>query len=160
MTINFPEVLPQPRPIVSFNGIPDPYWFSGFVDGEGCFYVSTSKSKKIKTGVSVALVFCVSQHVRDKLLLTKFMEYLGCGTVQGFSTRPTGAVFTVNSLKYIAEKVIPFFQNYPLQGIKGLDYQCFCEVAKIMKDKGHLTDEGVRRIKSLKSGMNTGRIHD
>lgn len=51
-------------------------------------------------------------------------------------------------------KKIPFFQKYPLQGIKALDFQCFCEVSKIMESKGHLTDEGLKKIKSLKSGMN------
>lgn len=29
-----------------------------------------------------------------------------------------------------------------------------------MEDKSHLTPEGLKKIKFLKSGMNTGRIHD
>ena len=38
-----------------------------------------------------------------------------------------------------------------------MDYIDFYEVAKLIKDKSHLTDEGVKKIKSLKSGMNRGR---
>lgn len=38
-----------------------------------------------------------------------------------------------------------------------MDHKDFSEVAKIMKVKGHLTLEGFKKIKSLKSGMNTGR---
>lgn len=156
---NFPGILPHPRPRVSLEVIPDPNWFTGFVDGEGhrCFYVSTTKSKSIKIGVSIALVFSISQHARDELLLTKFIEYLGCGIVYKFSTRPNSISFTVSKFKHITKKVIPFFQKYPLKGIKALDFQCFCEISKIMESKGHLTDEGLKKIRSLKSGMNANR---
>ena len=34
----------------------------------------------------------------------------------------------------------------------------FCKIAKIMEEKSHLTLEGLKKIKSLKSGMNRGRI--
>ena len=39
-----------------------------------------------------------------------------------------------------------------------MDYQDFCKVAKIMEDKSHLTTEGLKKIKSIKSGMNKGRM--
>lgn len=58
----------------------------------------------------------------------------------------------------IKEKVIPFFQRFPLQGIKAMDYQDFCAISKIMEDKSHLTPEGLKKLKSLKSGMNKGRM--
>lgn len=165
---NFPGILPHPRPIVNLDVMPDPDWFTGFVDREGCFYLSTTKSKSTKTGVSLALVFSISQPARDELLLTKFIEFLGCGIVYKFSTRPSPSAqmqmgrpnsisFTVSKFKHITEKVIPFFQKYPLQGIKALDFQCFCEIAKIIESKGHLTDEGFKKIRSLKSGMNANR---
>lgn len=73
---NFPGIFPHPRPD----------WFTGFVDGEGCFYVSITKNKKTKDGVNVALVFSISQHVRDELLLTKFIE---------------GVVLSTNFLPYL-----------------------------------------------------------
>ena len=38
---------------------------SGFVDGDGSFYVSIYKSKSTKIGESVTLLFKVTQHVRD-----------------------------------------------------------------------------------------------
>ena len=38
-----------------------------------------------------------------------------------------------------------------------MDFRDFFEVAKIMEKKSHLTFEGLKKIKSLKSGMNTGR---
>jgi len=39
-----------------------------------------------------------------------------------------------------------------------MDYKDFCKIAKIMEDKSHLNPEGLKKIKSLKSGMNKGRM--
>lgn len=58
----------------------------------------------------------------------------------------------------IEDKIVPFFVKYPIAGIKYLDFQDFCKVANIMKEKGHLTIEGRDAILKIKEGMNTGRI--
>ena len=102
--------------------------------------------------------FSVSQHIRDEFLLTKFIDYLGCGNIEKVSTRPSGVTFVVYKFSHIIKNIVPFFQNYPLQGIKQLDYKDFSEIAKIMEKKDHLTLEGIKKIKSLKSGMNASRM--
>jgi hypothetical protein len=104
------------------------------------------------------MVFSISQHVRDEALLIKFIDYLGCGRIERASTRPDIVNFSVSKFSDIKEKVIPFFQSSPLQGIKHMDYLDFVEVAKIVEVKGHLTPEGINKINSLKSGMNSSRI--
>ena len=38
LNFNFPAILPVIRPLVSFEGIADPNWFTGFVDGEGLLF--------------------------------------------------------------------------------------------------------------------------
>jgi hypothetical protein len=43
------------------------------------------------------------------------------------------------------------------QGVKLFDYLDWCEIAKLMIDGKHLTVEGLEIIRSIKSGMNTGR---
>lgn len=154
---NFPGVLPVTRPVVSFEGIPDPNWFAGFADGEGFFSVDTSKAK-IGGSFYTQISFSISQHVRDEPLLTQFKDYLGCGRIVKASNRPDGVLFIVSKFPDIQKKVIPFFHSYPLIGVKSMDYRDFCEVAKIIDDKSHLTPEGFKKIKSLKSGMNTNRI--
>jgi hypothetical protein len=55
------------------------------------------------------------------------------------------------------EKIIPFFDKYPLQGDKSLDYADFKRAAAIIKAKGHLTEEGFNQILVIKSLMNKGR---
>nr|ATI20345.1 LAGLIDADG endonuclease [Juglanconis sp.] len=153
LKINFPTILPEPRPIVSYQVIPDPNWFTGFVDGEGCFYVKLTKSKAYLSGFQVGVYFSVYQHARDEYLLTSFIEYLGCGKIEIPSTRsrlrrsqpPQVAPgseqvkFVVYKFSDIFEKIIPFFQRHNLQGIKYMDYKDFCQVANIVKDKSHLT---------------------
>jgi hypothetical protein len=57
-------------------------------------------------------------------------------------------------------KVIPFFQRVPLHGLKYKNFTDFCKVADIMKEKGHLTEEGLDQIRLIKAGMNTGRVLD
>ena len=122
LKINFPTVVPLFRPEVSGLSIQNPNWLTGFVDGEGYFYVKSLKNNKYSTGFSVNLVFSISQHVRDEALLTTFLDYLGCGRIERASTRPDGANFVVSKFSDIKEKIIPFFQTYPLQGIKYMDF--------------------------------------
>jgi len=44
-----------------------------------------------------------------------------------------------------------------MQGNKLLDYQDFCKIAFLMKDKLHLTNEGLKDILDLKTKMNSKR---
>ena len=55
--------------------------------------------------------------------------------------------------------IIPFFQKYPIIGVKAKDFEDFTKVALLMQDKAHLTEEGIEKIKIIKSNMNSNRIH-
>jgi len=104
------------------------------------------------------MTFLITQHVRDERLLAKIIDYLDCGSIEKVSTRPTAVTFVVYKFTDIKDKIIPFFCKYPLQGVKSLDYNDFCKIANLVITKEHLTLEGVKKIKSLKSGMNSSRI--
>lgn len=59
----------------------------------------------------------------------------------------------------ITLNILPFFAKYPLHGSKLADYNDFCEVAKIIDTKAHLTKEGLDQISKIKPGMtHRGRI--
>ena len=85
--------------------------------------------------------------------------YLGCGIIEKPLNRQEVRLI-VSKVGDILRKIIPFFKSYPLHGIKSMDFQDFCEIVKTMKDKSHLTPEGVRKIISLKSVMNVGRTNN
>ena len=60
-----------------YSNIPDiKYWKAGFVTGEGCFFIKTSKSKTHKVDISVTLNFLVTQNIRDAYLLESFVKFL------------------------------------------------------------------------------------
>ena len=101
------------------------------------------------------MVFKLTQHYRDLKLIQLIKDFLDCGRVErraGFATD-----FTVTSLKDIESKILTFFDKYPLVGSKLLNLKDFKEALKIMEVKGHLTEEGLNRIRVIKAGMNTGR---
>jgi hypothetical protein len=48
-------------------------------------------------------------------------------------------------------------QKYPIIGVKSKDFADFCLIAELMKNKKHLTTEGLNQIRQIKAGMNKGR---
>jgi hypothetical protein len=54
--------------------------------------------------------------------------------------------------------IIPFFNKYPIQGQKSLDYYDFFKVVDMLKNKEHLTSEGFNKILKIKASMNEERI--
>lgn len=54
--------------------------------------------------------------------------------------------------------IIPFFNEYPLLGMKRLDFEDFKKVCNIIKTKDHLNSPSVyNQILEIKSGMNLNR---
>nr|QJT58172.1 LAGLIDADG endonuclease [Fusarium asiaticum]QJT58227.1 LAGLIDADG endonuclease [Fusarium asiaticum]QJT58282.1 LAGLIDADG endonuclease [Fusarium asiaticum]QJT58337.1 LAGLIDADG endonuclease [Fusarium asiaticum]QJT58392.1 LAGLIDADG endonuclease [Fusarium asiaticum] len=53
-------------------------WVAGFTSGDGCFKVSIRESKLHKRGSRVVLLFVVTQHIRDELLLKSLVDFFGC----------------------------------------------------------------------------------
>nr|QID02853.1 LAGLIDADG endonuclease [Orbilia oligospora] len=155
LALAFPNTIPVLRPIVLDQVIKDINWFVGFVNAEGSFFIKINESKN-RIGFSVGLRFQITQHLRDEKLLKSFIPYLGCGY---YSIRSSNDVadFLVLSFSDINDKIIPLFAKYPILGIKRLDYDDFCKVAELMKNKDHLTKEGLEKIIIIRKGMNRNR---
>lgn len=157
----FPDVIPSFRAQVQKTSL-DPYsldvkyWVSGFVTAEGCFYIKTSKSKTHKLGIEVKLNFYITQNIRDAYLLESLKQVFGCGY---FSIAEKSGIgnFVVTTSSDIIEKIIPFFEEYPIKGVKGEDFRDFKEASILIKSKAHLTEEGLEKIISIKSKMNSKR---
>nr|YP_010721260.1 LAGLIDADG homing endonuclease [Cyathus striatus]WDS46411.1 LAGLIDADG homing endonuclease [Cyathus striatus] len=132
----------------------DPYWISGFVDGDGSFSV---KIYQRKTSYQVELRFRITQHIRDAHLLGVIAEYLECGKVYTRANK-LACDLEVFNFQDVLKKIIPFFQKYPLQTVKEKDFKDFSIVAGYMKNKDHLTPEGLELIRVLKFQMNNFRI--
>jgi len=151
----FPGIKPVKKPEVENVFIRDPQWLAGFTSGEGCMLVRVKKSSTHRLGFLVELVFQINQHTRDKLLILNLIKYLNCGVVYKHSEN--AVVFKVTKFSDLTQNIIPFFSKYPILGVKSKDFYDFCEVADIMKEKGHLTIEGLNKIRLIRDRMNTGR---
>lgn len=150
----FPNITPVPKPLMQPQEIPDPNWLAGFTDGEGCFFVKFQESSSHKLKEKVSLSFIIAQHIKDELLMKSVSDYLGCGNVQGGND---AVYFRVDRFLDINDKIIPFFDKYPILGIKSLDYLDWCRAVKLINNKNHLTKEGFEELKKIKAGMNRGR---
>lgn len=64
--------------------------------------------------------------------------------------------FEIESLKDVcgAEKIIPFFNKYPVLGVKQKDFLDFKRVAELISNKAHLTLLGLEEIKKKKKIRN------
>jgi hypothetical protein len=152
----FPNIVPKVRPAIELKSIQDPHWIAGFADGESCFFVEKSVSNTYKSGYQTRLKFIFSQDSRDKALLNLLKDYLNCGNVITDSRGMSRLIIRKHS--DIISFIIPFFANYPLHSVKNMDYLDFCKASKIIKNKAHLTEEGLKQIDQIRSGMNKGRF--
>lgn len=152
---DFPFTIPAVRPIVPKPNKISANWLLGFAEGESCFFVSVYKSPKSKQGWAIQLVFKITQHLRDQVLLESIAEFFAVGRVE--RRKGEACDFTVTSVSSIEKRIIPFFVEHELQGSKLLNYKDFKKVFDIVKAKGHLTADGLEQIKLIKLGMNSAR---
>jgi len=97
--------------------------------------------------------------LRDELLLRSFISYFGCGlfNYHNGNSKLGSGVFIVTKFADISDKILPFFKDHMIKGIKREDFEDWYRVAELMRSKAHLTEDGVEKIREIKSGMNTLR---
>lgn len=132
----------------------NPWFLTGFADAEGCFLVSIYKNNKLRTGWTVQTGFQIELSQKDKVLLKRIQACLGVGNTYE-STGRQSIKFYIQSVKNLAV-IIDHFDKYPLLTQKLTDYKLFKKVLNIILNKGHLTEEGLLKILSIKASMNNG----
>ena len=170
----FPNIIPVVRPPYKFNGIPDPFWISGFVSGDSTFCVSIEKSNN-KLGHRIRLIFGTCLHIRDKEILIGIANYfnilevskqsdldfnnniLPAGKYIYDSTKKESTLLQIKNYSHIINKIIPFFNQYPILGVKSLDFADFKKVAEKVKNKEPLTETGFNQIIKIVEKMNLDR---
>lgn len=156
LKLSFPDVQPFSRPSLPKYNIINSFWIAGLTSGDGCFYVSIRNTLNTKLGKVVSLKFQIVQHSRDIKLIKNLISNLDCGRVE-LNLNQSAVYFVVTDLQDIIEKIIPLFEKYPIKGVKSLDFNDFKLIANLVHNKEHLTEEGLCKIKSLKSNMNLFR---
>lgn len=128
----------------------------GFIEGEGCFYVSVVRSQETTSGWQVVHFFKVSQNPRGKAVLNVLQQRLDCGYIKANGSQTSSdksLAYVVRNILDLRDKVIPFLKGRLI--IKQEDFSRFEKVVKIVSSKSHLKSEGMKRILDLAYQMNT-----
>ena len=155
LNYNFPNTTPIYRPTIKTTNIPHFSWVSGFVSGDGNFFVDMFKSDSNKIGYQVKLRLSITQHSRDKELLELIVKYLNAGIVNIHSKN--AFVLKITKFTDLTNNIIPLLEKNPIHGVKQLEFLDFCKVAKLMGEGKHHTIDGLKLIRIIKNNMNTKR---
>jgi len=133
-----------------------PAWVTGFIDGEGTFFVDLLKNKTMALSIQVQLQFSITQHIRDADLMRSLVDFFGAGIV--VPDGPTKVQYRIRRFADFEQSLFPLLDEYPLMTQKRLDAEAFRKVHALMKDGRHLTPDGLDEIRAIKSTMNRARM--
>lgn len=132
------------------------HYIVGFVDGEGTFHVAIQRRKDLPNGFQLIPEFHISQHKEKSSILEKIKDFLGCGYLKlnhPGSTRDVTKVYIVRNRQDLLEKIIPFFEKYPLISEKRQDFLKFAQIVKSMGQGRHLSRKGLVDLTRLAFSM-------
>ena len=130
----------------------NPYWVSGFVDGEGTFYVGINKNTTMTIGYQVLPEFRIVQHKKDMKLLHELKKYFNCGVVR--INHDDRFELRIRSIEHINDNVIPHFDKYQLITQKKFDFIKFKKIINLINQNKHITKNGLIQIIDISSKMN------
>ena len=133
-------------------------WVVGFVDGEGCFSVPIFRQGSAKLGWQVQPEFAVVQAAPSAHVLDDLQAFFGCGRI-GVNRRHDNHRhdmwrWSVRSLVDLAERILPFFEENPLRTAKAREFEKFSTVVRMMRQRQHLSVQGMSYIAGLAESMN------
>ena len=136
-------------------------YLAGFADGEGCFYIGIHPTTNVTLGLQVTPEFHVSQNGERISVLRLFVDVLGCGAIKknaSATSRDKTYVLVVKRHSDLYEKVVPFFERFPLRSEKQQEFLKFAQVIEMMHRKEHLTIDGLKRISEIAFSMNGAKF--
>ena len=139
----------------------NPNYIVGLTDGEGSFTVyvkNPDSSKQVKRRTKVEPRFYIKLIEKDKDILMKLKKYFGCGNVyfqkDSRINHQDCYRYEVANRKHLVEIIIPFFKRNTLKlRSKYGDFEIFCRIMKMVQNKDHLQEAGLRKIYKLKQKM-------
>lgn len=131
----------------------NPDYLTGFVDGEGCFSLSIFKEDRSLTGWQVKPIFSISLHNKDIKLLEAIQRTFQTGKI--YKHGVNSMQYRVSFLKNL-QIITDHFDSYPLITQKRADYLLFKQAIAIIKNKEHLSIEGILKLVGIKATLNWG----
>src|SRR5205823_5532973 len=103
-------------------------FLAGFALVEASFMLVCRARQTSHRGWRISAAFNVSQH--DRAPLDLFRETLGCGTMRVAGNG--GWYWEVNGLSDNRERIVPFFERFPLVGQKAQDFALWRQVIDLL----------------------------
>ena len=126
-------------------------FLSGFALGEGSFMLVCRKRDHHARSFRISAAFNVSQ--QDRVPLDLFREVLHRGTMRQAGNG--GWYWEVNRLPDLSDRIVPFFDRFPIVGLKAQDYRLW-RSAVLLLSAGRLSDQDYRQVLALRERMNRG----
>ena len=126
-------------------------FLSGFALGEGSFMLVCRPRGDYSRRWKISAAFNVSQ--KDRAPLDLFRDTLGCGALRRAGN--DGWYWEVNRLSDIRQRIVPFFERFPLIGRKAQDFELFRSAVAILAHEG-MSDHDYVTVLALRERMNGG----
>jgi len=127
-------------------------FISGFIDGDGSFFISFQRNGEIKTG------FNITNDLFSKPLLEIVKQKLGkIGSIREGTKKEL--VYTVTGLNQIVEFLIPFIDKHPVFSEKSIHYVKFRTISIMLKRENPLSLESKLNAIDLAYNMNKKGKH-
>ena len=127
-------------------------FISGYIDGDGSFFISFQKDGQIKTG------FNITSDLQSKPLLEKIQkQFNNIGTINEGTKKEL--IYVINGINQINDSLIPFMDNNPIFSERALHYVKFRTVSILLKKEKPLQFKTKLNIVDLAYNMNKKGKH-
>jgi hypothetical protein len=141
----------QERPSIETIPVSLGSFLSGFALGEGSFMIVCRKRGDYRRSFKLSAAFNVSQH--DRVPLDLFRETVGCGGLRKAGN--AGWYWEVNRLSDLVDRVVPFFDRFPIVGEKAETYRLWKRAVALLA-AGDLSGQDYHQVLALRERMNRG----
>lgn len=135
----------------------NPWYITGFVEGEGTFHVAIYKDSKMKFGIKIIPEFHVNQSYLRAETIELIKKYFNCGYIKKNhrnNIKDDTLVYVVRNRNDLITKIIPFFEKYPLISNKFHTFEIFREIVYMMDENQPSNYQGIKKIVKLAYQMN------
>jgi hypothetical protein len=100
----------------------------------------------------ISFSFNIKLHVADLKALETIKSRLNCGSIHIHNTEDA-ASFKVGGVNQLRSTILPIFDNFPLNGVKHLNYLAFKEALLLYLDSSLDKSEVMEKITIIKNKM-------
>lgn len=143
----------------------DNSWLSGFIDSDGSFSVQYTKTEEGAKKRKISCRLRIEQRMLDPItndsyydILNQICLFFNCNLLKKTQKSTNNSYYTLAASSKVSLAIITnYFSKYSLFSSKYLDYKDWEQVAYLIINNKHLTDEGIKTVELVRSRMNTKR---